>query len=104
MLVFNIHGSRRSVLVLTSAYRQLRGWPPLGMMSPAEVAELIAASGLVIHGVSGWGILPRRLYRSPLRRVIAKADRGLSRVPGARYFAQDLIYICRRTPQSGQRS
>jgi len=104
VLVFNIHGSRRSVLALTSAYRRIRGWPPLGLMSPGEVSKLVAAAGLEIQSVSGWGMLPRRLYRSPFRRAIGSVDRGLSRLPGARFLAQDLIYICGRAGPGGRRS
>lgn len=100
LLIFNIHGSRRSVLALTSLYRRLRGWPPLGLMSPAEVGQLIAASGLEIKGVRGWGIMPRRLYRSPIAGAIDLIDRRASRLPGLSFMGQDLIYVCRRVADS----
>lgn len=99
LLIFNIHGSRRSVLALTSFYRQLRGWPPLGVMSPGEVRALVAACGLEIVSVSAWGVLPRRLYRSRLGRVIGRVDRMASGLPAVASIGQDLIFVCRRAAQ-----
>jgi SAM-dependent methyltransferase len=95
-LIFNVHFSHRSVLALTSRYRQLRGWPRMLTLSPAETGRLIAASGLEIESVYGFGVLPRRLYRSPLARASAIFDRLASRIATMTWLSQDLVYVCRR--------
>ncbi|HEY8648540.1 MAG TPA: methyltransferase domain-containing protein [Candidatus Limnocylindria bacterium] len=96
LLIFNVHGSRQSVLTLTSGYRRLRGWPPLGLMAPAEVRALVAASGLEIRRLAGFGTLPRRLYRLPIARAIGEVDRRVSRLPLLARAGQDLVFVCTR--------
>jgi SAM-dependent methyltransferase len=95
-LIFNVHFSRRSVLALTSGYRRLRGWPPLLMLSPNEVQRLVAASGLVIESVNGFGVLPRRLYRTPLGTHVRAVDGLASRSRAMTWLSQDLVFVCRR--------
>lgn len=98
LFIFNIHGSRRSVLALTSLYRRMRGWPALGLMSPGEVRALLAASGLEVASVTRFGVLPRRLYRSAVARAVGPVDRLAARLPLLRMVGQDLMYVCRRAP------
>lgn len=93
-LIFNVHGNARSVLALTDHYRRLRGWPPAGTLPHSRVAEMIAAAGLEIETIRGYGLVPRRLYRTAFAPLAKAADRYASRSPILASLTQDILYVC----------
>jgi len=94
-LIFNIHGSSGSVLALTTLYRQLRGWPPLVTMSHSDVARLVRDATLEIESVRGYGLLPRRLYRTRLAGLARVIDAVTCRLGILAHLSQDVVYVCR---------
>jgi SAM-dependent methyltransferase len=94
-LIFNVHGNSGSVLALTSRYRRLRGWPPLDLLSSSEIRRIVAAAGLEVERTRGFGILPRRLYRSPIAPVVRFVDRLMSELGPLTRASQDILYICK---------
>lgn len=94
-LIFNVHGNDGSVLAVTSRYRRLRGWPPLGLLSSSEIRRIVVAAGLEIERTRGFGILPRRLYRSPIAPVVRFVDRLMSALGPLTPVSQDVVYVCR---------
>jgi len=96
LLVFNIHGNATSSLALTSIYRRLRGWGPAWLMSHREVRGLVEGSGLTIVDRMGFGLWPKRLYRTPIGPMIRAIDRWAVRNRLLRPISQDVIYVCRR--------
>lgn len=94
-LIFNVHGNGRSVLALTDRYRRVRGWPPLKTLSHSRVAEMIAAAGLEIETMRGYGLVPRRLYRTAFAPVAEALDQHASRSSILAPLTQDIVYVCR---------
>lgn len=94
-LIFNIHGSNRSILMATSAYRRLRGWGPATTMSYREVTDLVEQAGLEVEHCYGFGLAPRRLYRSSLAGIVRRLDRWAAHRSVLAGISQDLLLICR---------
>jgi SAM-dependent methyltransferase len=96
LLVFNIHGNARSTLAVTSMYRRLRGWGPAWLMSHREVRALVEGSGLEIVDRIGFGLWPRRLYRTRVGGVLRAIDRWAIARRRLRSVSHDLLYVCRK--------
>lgn len=103
-LVFNIHGHRPSALLFTSAYRRLRGWPPVTTMSTREIRTLVAAADLEIVAWYGQGLLPPRLFRSRLGNAAKWIDTKLSTIPATRWISRDVVVVCRRAGAAGHQT
>ncbi len=97
-LVFNIHGHGRSALGLSEAYRRLRRWPPVHLMSKREALQLISDAGLEVEACRGFGLTIARLYRSRLRGIAQTLDAAGAKAGWTGFFAQDLVFVCRQAP------
>lgn len=94
-LIFNVHANGRSILALTDGYRRLRGWPPVRTLSHSHVSRMITNAGLEIETLRGYGLLPRRLYRTAFAPLAAAIDRQASRSSSVAPLSQDIVYVCR---------
>lgn len=95
LLIFNIHGNLTSYRLLTKFWYALRG-RHLNAMTIWQARALINAHGLSVVRWYGIGILPKTFYRFVPASLIVPIDRVLEKVPGARYIAYDLIFICKK--------
>ncbi|HUC84455.1 MAG TPA: class I SAM-dependent methyltransferase [Candidatus Acidoferrales bacterium] len=99
LLVVNVHGNSRSLrhpAILWRRWRE-RARPTgvmLNEMSPAETQGLLRACGFRIVRQFGFGILPRILYRSPLRGPAALVDKLLAGETPWRTCSVDLMFVC----------
>lgn len=104
-LIFNIPWNSRSALALTDAYRRVRGWPAFMTISRADIRRLTADAGLDIVATRGFGLVPRRLYRTSVTWPAHAIDSAASRIGMLSPLGQDMVYVCRLrpTPENGQR-
>jgi SAM-dependent methyltransferase len=96
--IFNIHANALSALVLTGIYRKVNRWPAPAALRPSEVRRLIFRSGLEIETLRGYGMVPRRLYRTWLAPLARAVDTVASHLGIAAPLAQDIVYVCRLRP------
>ena len=99
-LIVNVHGNSRSLRHPAIVWRRWReraqkSGAMLNEMSPGETRRLLRASGFEIVRQFGFGIVPPTLYRTPLRKLAAAADRSLAGENGWNDFAIDLLFVCR---------
>ena len=102
ILVFNNHKNARSLRRrLGSMKRRVQGRTELAperrmMMSDLDARNLIAGAGLRIDRVFHMGVLPLADHMRWLpQTAITLIEGGLSRIPFAKPWAQNLIYVCR---------
>jgi len=100
LLIVNVHGNSRSLrhpAILWRRWRE-RSRPSgamLNEMSPAETARLFQESGFQIVSRFGFGMLPPTFYRTPLRKLVAAADRSLAGQNGWSACSIDMLFVCR---------
>lgn len=93
ILIFNMHGNRFSTRFFTEILLRMRG-RRLNTSSYVEIKRFLDANGFKLVRWYGVGVLPKIFYRMFPPDIITFLDRALSRLPGVRFFAQDLIFIC----------
>ena len=94
-LIFNVHGNRWSSLLLMSIYQRMRGWGPATTMSYDQARRLVESADLEIDSWYGFGLWPRRLYRSRLAPLIRSVDRWALRQRALRWVSHDMLFVCR---------
>ena len=100
LLIVNVHGNSCSLRHPAIVWRRWReraqpSGAMLNEMSPAETKSLLRASGFEVVRQFGFGMLPPTLYRTPLRRLAAAADRALAGENGWTDCAIDMLFVCR---------
>lgn len=99
-LIINVHGNSRSLRHPAIVWRRWRersrkSGAMLNEMSPSETKQLLRASGFEIVGQYGFGVLPPTLYRTPLRRLAASADKMLAGDRKWNDCSIDMLFVCR---------
>ncbi len=100
LLIVNVHGNSRSLrhpAILWRRWRE-RSQPSgamLNEMSPGETARLFRESGFQIVSRYGFGMLPPTFYRTPLRKLVAVADRSLAGKNAWSACSIDMLFVCR---------
>lgn len=94
-LVFNIHGNLWSHRIITKVWLMTRA-KRLSASTKREMEQLANRHGLYVARWYGIGILPKVLYRLFGSSCMRKIDGALSRLPGARSIAYDLIFVCKK--------
>jgi SAM-dependent methyltransferase len=94
-LIFNVHGNQHSARHFGVERRRRRG-EAHNEMTEAEIRELVAAAGLRIESMIGFGLFPRRLHSTPLRTGVRLIERWSAERQLGRRWSQDLLFVCRR--------
>jgi len=99
LLMLNVHGNSRSLRHPAIVWRRWRerSHPSNAMlneMSPHETQALLNASGFRIVRQFGFGMLPPTLYRTPLRKTAAAADRLFAGENLWRNVSIDMMFVC----------
>ena len=100
LLLVNIHGNSRSLRHPAIVWRRWReraekSGAMLNEMSPVETKQLLRNSGFEIVHQFGFGMLPPTLYRTPLRKLAAVADRSLAGDHRWNDWSIDMLFVCR---------
>jgi SAM-dependent methyltransferase len=98
-LLVNVHGNSHSLRHPAIVWRRWRERTQktgamLNEMSPAETEALLRENGFRILHKIGFGILPPRFYRTPLRGVAFAADRFLAGENHWNNWSVDILYVC----------
>ncbi len=98
-LVVNVHGNSHSLRHPAVAWRRWREQNKksdamLNEMSPVETEKLLWESGFRILHKIGFGILPPRIYRTPLHRLALATDRFLAGENDWSHWSVDILYVC----------
>ncbi|MFO1476090.1 MAG: class I SAM-dependent methyltransferase [Verrucomicrobiota bacterium] len=108
ILLVNVHGNSQSLrhpAVVWKRWRS-RSLPPekqselmLNEMSGPETRRLLRECGWEVERQIGFGILPRTLYRTPLRGLAHAVDKALAGRAGFNAWSTDLLFVCRPCPE-----
>jgi SAM-dependent methyltransferase len=98
-LVVNVHGNSHSLRHPAVVWRRWREQNKksdamLNEMSPAETEKLLWENGFRILHKIGFGILPPRIYRTPLHRLALATDRFLAGENAWSRWSVDILYAC----------
>lgn len=99
VLIFNMHGNMWSHRILTKLWYWIRGHR-LNVSSYWRVKLLTKKHDLKIIRWYGFGWVPKVFYRIFDSSTMFALDRVIAKIPGARYFAYDLIFVCRSRKNS----
>ena len=103
-LIFTVHGNSRSLRHASIAWKRWRMGKNaaaarddvmLNEMSPAEAWRLVAECGFEVVEQMGFGILPQRLYRTPLRGFAAMVDSFAASRRLWKNHSIELLFVCR---------
>jgi len=100
-LVFNMHGNSWSYLGLLNKILQWRGRAWHTTMSPLDVWRLVKLGNLEVEEWHGFGVLPRYLYRTPLRPLVSRFEQLARRVSLLKWISRDMLVVCRPSPPHG---
>lgn len=95
-LIFNVHGSSASIRHLTLARQRIINNKLYAEMSPTSARALVHEAGLEVEAQFGFGILPKILYRTFMKRAAFAIDRIASGDTLLKHVAVDLLYVCRK--------
>ena len=95
IFIFNMHGNLWSYRFFTKIWYRLWG-RQLNTATLSEVRGLVSSHGLTIVRWYGVGIIPKVFFRWGLGSILSIFDRILLRLPGARFIAYDLIFVCKK--------
>jgi SAM-dependent methyltransferase len=95
-LIFNIHGNTHSYYALPLLIKGKQNSKLKGM-SYFEIKRLVNGTHLKIIKFYGIGFIPSSFYRFiKNKNLLLIIERFLSKLPFAKYFARDLIFVVRK--------
>ena len=94
-LIFNMQGNLWRHRLGTKIWFWLRGHR-LNTSSYRQSIQLVHAHGLEVIRWYGFGWVPKVFYRIFNPRIMFALDHKIAKIPGARYVAYDLVFVCRR--------
>jgi len=95
-LIFNVHGNASSVLSLNSLVPGASESRNAKTMTVAETKRLINDAKLEVVSMHGFGMLPKRAYESPAKRIIGGVDSWAANRSWLTRWSRDILYVCKR--------
>jgi SAM-dependent methyltransferase len=100
LLILNVHGNSCSLRHPAILWRRWREQSrPTGAMlnelSPSACRSLLRECGFEVVRQLGFGILPPTLYRTPVRKALARVDAFFAGKNACRNCSIDLMFVCR---------
>lgn len=93
VMIFNFHGNILSYRIFTKIWLLCKG-RHLNTVSYWEVKRFVDRHNLRIIRWYGLGVIPKIFYRFLGKRFMLTLDTYISKFPGSRYFAYNLIFVC----------